>query len=259
MWGEVAAAGRSRRGSGVLARRERGGMGPGMGACGRLRPGGRGRAPGACTRSLVPGGPGPVLGLPTRGRAIEDDGPRGGGSYTVGTRESNRLLRVYDKAAESEGEVDAIRIELECKDRVAVDVMRALSTALPDARSVAAARFLVGFIDFRQVVQGATVRQRPRCAWWGALAGEASKAKLTPPQRLSMDEWRRDFAQRNSSGFRMLCDLNDGDIWKSARELLMANPRDNPRHRAWHRQRKEDRKARRDADRKIDDGGASTP
>lgn len=36
------------------------------GGCGRLRPGGRGRAPGACTRSLVPGGPGPVLGLPTR-------------------------------------------------------------------------------------------------------------------------------------------------------------------------------------------------
>ena len=31
MWGEVAAAGRSRRGSGVLARRVRGGMGPGMG------------------------------------------------------------------------------------------------------------------------------------------------------------------------------------------------------------------------------------
>jgi hypothetical protein len=31
-------AGRSLRGSGVLARRERGGMGPGIGACGRLRP-----------------------------------------------------------------------------------------------------------------------------------------------------------------------------------------------------------------------------
>ncbi|MFO0447844.1 MAG: hypothetical protein ACK52I_03990 [Pseudomonadota bacterium] len=42
MWGEVAAAERSWRGSGVLARRERGGMGPGIGACGRLRPGGRG-------------------------------------------------------------------------------------------------------------------------------------------------------------------------------------------------------------------------
>jgi hypothetical protein len=37
--GEVATAGRSLRGSGVLARRERGGMGPGIGARGRLRPG----------------------------------------------------------------------------------------------------------------------------------------------------------------------------------------------------------------------------
>jgi hypothetical protein len=44
VWGEVAAAGRSRRWSGVLARRGRGGMGPGIGAGGRLRPGGRGRA-----------------------------------------------------------------------------------------------------------------------------------------------------------------------------------------------------------------------
>jgi hypothetical protein len=39
VWGEVATAGRSLRGSGVLARRERGGMGPGIGPCGRLRPG----------------------------------------------------------------------------------------------------------------------------------------------------------------------------------------------------------------------------
>jgi hypothetical protein len=37
-------AGRSRRRSGVLARRERCGMGPGIGAGGRLRPGERGRA-----------------------------------------------------------------------------------------------------------------------------------------------------------------------------------------------------------------------
>jgi hypothetical protein len=38
VWGEFATAGRSLRGSGVLARRERGGMGPGIGARVRLRP-----------------------------------------------------------------------------------------------------------------------------------------------------------------------------------------------------------------------------
>lgn len=47
-------AGRSRRGSGVLARRERGGMGPGIGACGRLRAGGRGQA-GVRTAPVRPG------------------------------------------------------------------------------------------------------------------------------------------------------------------------------------------------------------
>jgi len=56
---------RPRRGSGVLARRERGGMGPGIGARGRLRPGGRGCAQGVGSRWWVPGGPGPLLELPT--------------------------------------------------------------------------------------------------------------------------------------------------------------------------------------------------
>jgi formylglycine-generating enzyme required for sulfatase activity len=41
-------------------------MGPGMGARGRLRPGGRGRAQAVEARRWVPGGPGPVLELPTR-------------------------------------------------------------------------------------------------------------------------------------------------------------------------------------------------
>ena len=43
----------------MLARRERGGMGPGIGAGGRLRPGGRGRAQGVEPCWWVPGGPGP--------------------------------------------------------------------------------------------------------------------------------------------------------------------------------------------------------
>jgi hypothetical protein len=66
VWREVAVAGWSRRGSGVFARRERDGMGPGIGACVRLRSGSRGRAQGAGSRWWVARGPGPVLGLATR-------------------------------------------------------------------------------------------------------------------------------------------------------------------------------------------------
>ena len=43
-------------------------MGSGIGACGRLRPGGRVRVQGARSQWWVNGGPGPVLGLPTRVR-----------------------------------------------------------------------------------------------------------------------------------------------------------------------------------------------
>jgi len=73
VWGEVAVAGRSWRGSGVFARRERGGMGPGIGARGRLRPGGRACDQGARCRRWVPGGPGPVLELPTRDKVTQKE------------------------------------------------------------------------------------------------------------------------------------------------------------------------------------------
>ncbi len=191
------------------------------------------------------------------GRAIVDDAPNGGGSYTIGRRESNRLLRVYDKAAESGGTVDAIRIELECKDRVAVDVMEALVRGSVECRSAAVVGFLVGFIDFREAVPGMAVRQRPRCSWWAELVGAARKAKLSPVERLGLEEWRMDFTQRNSSGFRLLCHLNGGDIGQTSQELLGANLRDNPRHRAWHRQIKAERLAREAECHKTGDGGGS--
>jgi len=47
--------GRLRRGSGVLARWESDGMGPGIGACGRLRPGGRGSRTGGKIALVGPG------------------------------------------------------------------------------------------------------------------------------------------------------------------------------------------------------------
>jgi cysteinyl-tRNA synthetase len=67
-------------------------MGPGMGACGRLRPGGRGRAQAVEARRWVPGGPGPVLELPTRQELLAQ--------------------RVAAKAAKDWAQADALRARI---------------------------------------------------------------------------------------------------------------------------------------------------
>jgi hypothetical protein len=178
------------------------------------------------------------------GHAREDDGPDGGGSYTVGKRTSKRMLRVYDKRAESGGKVDAIRFELECKEKVAADAMQAMSGAVGN-RSAAALRFLVGFIDFREVAEGKSVRERRRTRWWAEFVGDAKKAKLSRLERKGLEEWRAVYTKQNSSGFRLLVHLCGGELRAAAVELLEANVRDNPQHRAWHEQLREDLRSRR--------------
>lgn len=167
------------------------------------------------------------------GHLREDDSVRGGGSYQVGERLSDRMLRVYDKAAQSGGKVDAIRFELECKNRVAVHAMAAMAAAGGN-RSAAALRMLVGFVDFREVADGLPPQKRRRCAWWEELVADARRAVVGAPERSGLVEWRGVFTKQNSSGFRVLARLNGGDLLAAAEELFRANRRDNPRHAAWH-------------------------
>jgi len=169
------------------------------------------------------------------GHAYEDDSAKGGGSYRIGERCSNRMLRVYDKAAESGGRVDAIRWELECKGRVAVAAMEAMAQPFEN-QSAAALRYLVGFLDFRDRMSGLATKKRPRCRWWASLVDDAQVAVVGQPERGDLDEWRRAYCRQNSSGFRLLVTLQRGDLGAAAAELFQATERDNPRHEAWRKQ-----------------------
>lgn len=169
------------------------------------------------------------------GHAYEDDSVKGGGSYRVGERSSNRMLRVYDKAAQSGGVVDSIRWELECKGRVAGAAMEAMAQPYEN-RSAAALRYLVGFLDFREVLRGVASGKRARCRWWAELVEDAKVAIVGPPERGGLEEWRATFCRQNSSGFRLLVTLHGGDLGAAAAELFEATDRDNPRHEAWRRE-----------------------
>lgn len=103
----------------------------------------------------------------------------GGRSLYIGAKASRRLLRVYDKGAESLGEIPGTRFELQERDQAADTAASQLSEA--DAIGVVHARRLVGFIDFRTGT--GSVTRRPRAAWYAAVVGEVERLPGYPPAR----------------------------------------------------------------------------
>jgi hypothetical protein len=118
-------------------------------------------------------------------------GPTGGDTWYLGTREGKKgnssdvLLRVYDKARESQGEVDAIRWELQLRDDRAKDALvsllmeshiRGAESALPKYMGEWAASQLLRFVDFRDRSKDKNVSRCPRLPWWDALMLSAVKA-----------------------------------------------------------------------------------
>ncbi len=119
-------------------------------------------------------------------------GPRGGDTWYLGGKSGGALLRVYDKARESQGEVDAIRWELQLRgDRakdavvalvVAADELAACSPGMTAGAALAEvmgeqwASQLVRFVDFRDRSQDSNVSRCPRLPWFVALVLNAGRA-----------------------------------------------------------------------------------
>jgi hypothetical protein len=128
-------------------------------------------------------------------------GPTGGDTWYLGSTSGEARLRVYDKARESQGEVDAIRWELQLRGKRAKDALVALvleahcslgGGSLPvDGGGVAlaahmgtwAAQQLVRFVDFRDRSADSNISRCPRLGWWAALVLDAEKARpaVVPP------------------------------------------------------------------------------
>ena len=109
----------------------------------------------------------------------------------IGSPRSRRILRVYDKNMESEGDIDAIRWELQLRDEAADRAAELiLNSNLPDAYLAV----LVGLADFR-IVSNDNSSRRPRTPWFKKLVGEAQKATLALPKPVKtiegMERWLR--------------------------------------------------------------------
>ncbi len=91
----------------------------------------------------------------------------------------------------SNGEIDAIRWELQLRDEAAD---HAAKLVLSGSTQQAYTSLLVGLADFREASNSNTTR-RPRTAWFLNLVGEAEKALLALPQPIKtvekMELWLR--------------------------------------------------------------------
>lgn len=108
-----------------------------------------------------------------------------GTTVYMGRGGSERMMRVYDKALERGEETGPIRWELQNRKKAAAAVAAAIARTELEGLGELAARFLVGFCDFRKT--GSNKRKnkerRTRVDWFRALVGDVTRAAITEPER----------------------------------------------------------------------------
>ena len=133
-----------------------------------------------------------------------------GKTVYLGSAKSDRMLRVYDKDIESNGQIPAYRMELQERkkfaDRAAMDL------AYGEWPKVIPSR-LVGFIEFKDHASAAHVDERTRCQWFEELMDGARKGAAYAPGPLKdrqefVDDWER----MNKRGLGLVLHHYEGDI-----------------------------------------------
>jgi DNA relaxase NicK len=101
-----------------------------------------------------------------------------GGEYQgftckFGSRAGDRMMRFYDKHAESKGEIDSYRWELELKDELAhkaiLDWMKVDMESFEDISPKYLAGLVVGSYDFVERGKEKNISRMPRLEWWEKL------------------------------------------------------------------------------------------
>lgn len=100
---------------------------------------------------------------------------RGGDGITlnIGSRKSERFLRIYDKNAESNGVYDCTRWEMMMRNENADTAIKMILDAEPNIFE----RMLVGFADFKEC-NNANSARRTRVKWFADLVQQLKRAKF---------------------------------------------------------------------------------
>ena len=120
------------------------------------------------------------------GRSIKGFGNDKRKGHTVefgrrGGAGSGRFMRIYDKAAESQGEIDAIRVECEMSGQVAAsawEIIRILGDRRDDEHVQLLHSILAGSIDFIERTDK-NLERCERLAWWAWFCDGVEGVRLT--------------------------------------------------------------------------------
>lgn len=128
-----------------------------------------------------------------KSRLLSGVGERGGDTWELGSSQGEVKLRVYDKDAESGGELPVIRWELQMRGDWARSALAALVAHIDTQKNVQrisgaralesvmggwVASWLTSFVDFRDRNSDSNVSRADRRFWWLALVLDAHKSKV---------------------------------------------------------------------------------
>lgn len=103
----------------------------------------------------------------------------------IGAPSSERRIRIYDKAEESNHKIDAIRWEIVLRDKFANIANEQIQNINVPQTFV---NMLVSMIDFKEITKDYTVTRRPRSPWFKEFVGEAEKSPYTHTRPISTIE-----------------------------------------------------------------------
>lgn len=161
----------------------------------------------------------------------ESDGKRAGTSVYVGATSSAQRLVVYDKSAESRGEVEGIRWELRARKEAAETLAEQL-LASQEWGKVWAGRVL-SLVDFRDRSQDANSGRCPRLTWFEELVQGAEKMRAYPVRPLrSLDDVYRWLTKQVAPSLAMMVEAAGGDTEPLTTLALEGQSRLRETHRA---------------------------
>lgn len=107
--------------------------------------------------------------------------PEKGWTQYIGSGKSLSMLRIYDKHAESKGEMNAIRFELELKGEKADSFARQLLESV-DSWYEIGVEALRGFVDFVDRGSDSNISRCKLLGWWQKIVGFAGKLRIPIPK-----------------------------------------------------------------------------
>lgn len=153
-----------------------------------------------------------------------------GGTWYLGSPKSERMLRVYDKQAESGEGPPRTRIEMQLRDHAA----NALALAMLEAEDPIEAFLdaLVGYVDVR-LLDNPQPERRTRHPEWDAVMQGARAAKVAkPPRRPSLERAREWLRRQLGPTLAVLVEADGGDLGAVLEAIVQGRERWRPSHRA---------------------------